>query len=120
MVGPRRAPTRLLPLNTRRAHHPPPPHPPSSGNAFVCLQSAAGAFLSADAAATSSSHHAACAAQHVFEVIDLDGYGTVALRSTDGSSYLQAAAGGAVRMAEAESSGAVGLRQTFLIDEVHT
>ena len=80
------------------------------------MQSAAGAFLSADAAA--SSQHASCTAHNVFHIIDLDGYGTVALKSAHGSSYLQAAAAGAVRMADAESSGAVGLRQTFLIDEV--
>jgi hypothetical protein len=55
----------------------------------------------------------------MFEVLELDGYGTVALRSPDGSRYLQAAAGGAVHMAAADTSGQVGLRQTFLIDEVH-
>ena len=81
------------------------------------MQSAAGALLSA--AAGDASPRPACTVDRMFEVVELDGYGTVALRSPDGSRYLQAAAGGAVHMAAADTSGQVGLRQTFLIDTVH-
>jgi hypothetical protein len=54
----------------------------------------------------------------MLEVVEVDGYGTVALMSPDRSRFLQADADGTVHTAAADTSGQVGLRQTFLIDEV--
>ncbi len=62
----------------------------------------------------------------MFEVVDLDGYGSVALRipgdsssgSSGSSSYLQAAAAGSLHMVGFATARQVGLRETFVVDEV--
>ena len=100
-----------------------------SGTNLVCLQSAAGAYLSAATSASFSADSSAdssltaCAGLHVFEVVDLDGYGSVALRipgdSGSGSgSYLQAEAAGSLHMVGFATARQVGLRATFVVDEV--